>query len=110
MKNIESATGDIKSATSRLAAAESGLGWLLGNEDTATQVVAALTKIEAAADNIKVASHELTKGQGVLQMLLFDATAKKEVRNSIKSLSDFIETTRENAPITTFAGILLSPF
>ncbi|MEN8151257.1 MAG: MlaD family protein [Planctomycetota bacterium] len=104
------ALGNIETATSKLAEADSGLGWLLGDEDSAAEVVAALKSLRGAADDIKVAAYNLTRGEGILQMLLTDVSAKKEVRNSIKALSDFIETTRENAPITTFAGIILSPF
>jgi len=108
--DIRASAADIKVQTAKIAEAQSGLGWLLGNEESAGKVVAALTSLEAAAGDIKTAAHDLTKGEGILQMLLTDASARKEVRNSIKALSDFIETTRENAPITTFAGIILSPF
>ena len=57
-----------------------------------------------------MATANLDQKNNIIGMLLTDSEAAKEVRNSIRSLSDFIETTRENAPITTFAGILLSPF
>jgi hypothetical protein len=70
----------------------------------------AAERVAAVVDNLARATESLTNEKTLIGMLLVDEEAAAEVRNAIASLSDFIETTRENAPITTFAGILLSPF
>jgi phospholipid/cholesterol/gamma-HCH transport system substrate-binding protein len=104
---------EVKALAAHLARSlgpEGGLGKVLADSEVWKKIDPALENLNIAAANIRDATIALQEQRGVLGMLLNDPESRKEVRNSIKSLSDFIETTRENAPITTFAGILLSPF
>jgi hypothetical protein len=95
----------------RVLSEESGFGAFLADQkfwDEKLRPVA--EKLSIAADNLARATESFANEKTLIGMLLVDESAGAEVRNAIASLSDFIETTRENAPITTFAGILLSPF
>jgi len=100
----------LESVSRKLDRGDSLLAGILGDDTVAQVLVDAFAKLDSAATRIDTATASLSQKNSIIGMLLTDSEAAKEVRNSIKSLSDFIETTRENAPITTFAGILLSPF
>jgi len=98
----------LNSVATKLDSGENVLAGIFGAD--AKVLTQALVSLNSAARRIEMATANLDQKNNIIGMLLTDSEAAKEVRNSIRSLSDFIETTRENAPITTFAGILLSPF
>jgi len=108
--DVRSAVIALKSVSQKLDRGDNILAGILGDETVAKVLIDAFVKLDSAATRIEMATANLDQKNNIIGMLLTDSDAAKEVRNSIRSLSDFIETTRENAPITTFAGILLSPF
>ena len=70
----------------------------------------ALAKVDSAAANIEKASGSLLRDDNVVGALLTDKELAKQLKRSMKALNDFLESQREDAPLTSFAGVLLTPF
>ena len=66
--------------------------------------------LKATLANIRVVTSRLKKGEGTVGKLLADDTLYKEIRRVVKGMSDAIEDTREQVPISTFTSILFKAF
>lgn len=94
---------NINETAVQLNSGKGTLGLLLKDEKTAKNV-------EETLANIKVVSARLEKGEGTVGKLLADDTLYKEIRRVVKSLSDSLEDTREQVPISAFTGLLFKAF
>ena len=96
MKNLNDVVTEIKTG-------KGTLGVLLRNEELAQN-------LKETMANIKIVTNRLKKGEGTIGKLLADETLYKEIRRVVKNFSDSLEDTREQAPITTFTGLLFKAF
>ncbi len=89
---------------------EHGLGRLLSDDEPWKKLDRALDSVDRAAANLRDATARLSRPDNVLGLLLTDEEMAEKLRRAVASLDDFLETTRENAPLSTFVGILLGGF
>jgi phospholipid/cholesterol/gamma-HCH transport system substrate-binding protein len=93
----------INQVVQQINAGKGTLGKLLQDEGMAENLKSTLSDIKVVAERLK-------KGEGTVGKLLADDTLYKEIRRVLKTLSDSIEDTREQVPISTFTSILFKAF
>ena len=100
---------ELRSMTAKISRGE-GVGRVLLRDDPWIKFESALGKIEKAAANVEIATGSLIRDDNIVGLLLTDKEMAVQLKRAMKALNDFLETVREDAPLTSFAGVLLTPF
>jgi phospholipid/cholesterol/gamma-HCH transport system substrate-binding protein len=100
---------DLRQVTARINPDE-GLGKLLVDNEPWERLALAIASVEGAAKNVEIATGQLKSEDNIVGLLLTDEDMAKQLKRAMKALNDFLESTREDAPLTSFAGLLLTPF
>lgn len=106
-ENVKAAVADIREFTGSAKSSKGTFGRLMNDPALYDEAVAAVKSLRASADRIDAA---LNSSDNTVGMLLTDRQMADNIRNSVQEISRFLENQRENAPLTTFAGLLFSPF
>ncbi len=98
--------GNLEQVTST----DGGLGRLLVSDEPWRRVERILASAETAVGRVEAASAGLADPDTPLGFFLNDRETVAKLRRAVDSLNRFFEAQNENAPLTTFASLLLRPF
>jgi ABC-type transporter Mla subunit MlaD len=101
---------DVVANLEAITSTESGLGRLLTSDEPWRRVERTLESVESAARRVETASAGIVDRDTPLGFFLNDRETVQKLRRAVDSLNRFFETQNENAPLTTFASLLLRPF
>lgn len=109
LADTKSMVAELRSMTTKISSGQ-GVGRVLLRDDPWIKFESAIAKVEEAADNVAIATGSLRRKDNIVGLLLTDPEMAMQLKRAMKSLNDFLETQREDAPLTSFAGLLLTPF
>jgi phospholipid/cholesterol/gamma-HCH transport system substrate-binding protein len=108
-EDVRQAVADIRGFAAGARSSKGTFGRLMNDPALYDEAVATVKSLRASADRIEAALGP-NADQNVVGLLLTDREMAKNLKNSIAEVSRFLEDERENAPLTTFAGLLFTPF
>jgi len=100
---------DLRGVTSMISP-DSGIGRILVRDEPWIKLESAIASVQAAAKNVESATGRLERDDNIVGLLLTDKEMATQLKRAMKALNDFLESQREDAPLTSFAGVLLTPF
>ncbi len=100
---------ELRGMTAKISRGE-GVGRVLLRDDPWIKFESAVAKVEKAAENVEIATGSLRRKDNIVGLLLTDQEMAMQLKRAMKALNDFLESQREDAPLTSFAGVLLTPF
>lgn len=109
LADTKATVAELRGMTAKIAN-EEGVGRVLLRDDPWIKFESAIAKVEEAADNVAIATGSLRRKDNIVGLLLTDPEMAMQLKRAMKALNDFLETQREDAPLTSFAGLLLTPF
>ena len=83
---------------------------LVSDEQLADNASAAVRDLAGAAKEVREFMDKVDKGKGTLQLLLTDPSLYKEARRVLADAQETIRGVKEQIPVGTFTGLLLSGF
>jgi phospholipid/cholesterol/gamma-HCH transport system substrate-binding protein len=108
-RSLEAAVADLRAFTAEVREGKGTLGLLVRDRKLYDEATATVASLKSAADRLDTALGSDAQNN-VVGLLLRDPKLAEDLKRSVKALSDYLESQRENAPITTFAGLLFKPF
>lgn len=104
VENLQAASKDLKTISSRLTSGKGTLGQLLSEDDTLYH------DLSATVASLKTVAARIEQGQGVIGKLLTDESMADEVEKMVVEVRATIDDMREASPVVTFTSVFFGAF